>query len=162
VSGESLTSGDFLNRLGEIGPPRSPLAQRLVLSFDQADVRQFTPPQWAALARLAEGGLSLAVDDVTALEMKVTTLRAGGFKYMRLGAARLIEGLPGRQGPTTGRDLCRLVAQADLSLVATGIEDERQLAELQALGVALGSGPLLGAPRAIMVESPAATGGVAA
>lgn len=162
VSGEALTSSDFLTRLGEICPPRSPLVRRFALAFSQADVRQFTPPQWAAVARLADAGLTLAVDDVTALEMKLSTVRAGGFSYLRIDAGRLLDGLPGRQGPTPAGDLRRSILDADLSLVATGISSEGQLAELQKLGVTLGSGPLLAAPRAILLESPAASGGVAA
>jgi EAL domain-containing protein (putative c-di-GMP-specific phosphodiesterase class I) len=162
VSGESLTSSDFLTRLGEICPPRSPLVRRFALAFSQADVRQFTPPQWTAVARLADAGMTLAVDDVTALEMKLSTLRAGGFSHLRIDAGRLLDGLPGRQGPTPAGDLRRSIVEADLSLVATGISSEGQLAELQKLGVTLGSGPLLGAPRAIMLERPVAGGGVAA
>jgi cyclic-di-GMP phosphodiesterase TipF (flagellum assembly factor) len=162
VSGESLLSSEFMDRIGEICPPGSPLSRRLVLAFGQSDVRQLTPPQWAAVAKLADAGLGLAIDRMAALEMKLTTLRAAGFRFAKLDAKTVLEGLPGRQGSVNGRDLCRHAKEAELALIADHIDNERQVAGLVGLGIAFGQGPVLGAARAVLTESRRAAGGVAA
>ncbi|HZA01605.1 MAG TPA: EAL domain-containing protein [Hyphomicrobiaceae bacterium] len=162
VSGESLASNHFLREFSDTYHQSETIAERLVLSFAQSDVRGFAAPEWATLKELVDLGFRFALEDVSDLDMDFEALTAAGFAFAKFDARVFLEGLPAQGGLIPAADLCRYLAHLGLTLIVGRIDDEAQLAKVLGFGAVFGQGTLFGAPRAVKPEALRRTQGVAA
>jgi cyclic-di-GMP phosphodiesterase, flagellum assembly factor TipF len=152
VSGESLASTRFMREFSDTYHQSETLAERLVLSFAQSDVRRFAAPEWATLKELVDLGFRFALEDVSDLDMDFEALTAAGFAFAKFDARVFLEGLPAQGGLIPAADLCRYLAHLGLTLIVGRIDDEAQLAKVLGFGALFGQGTLFGAARAVKPE----------
>ncbi|MEO1695146.1 MAG: EAL domain-containing protein, partial [Pseudomonadota bacterium] len=152
ISGESLASTQFDEDIAAIFSGDDDTANRIVLSFAQADARSFTEADRAALSRLTGIGFSFAIDHVTDLDMDFDQLNESGFEFVKLDADVFLDGLQVGMTRVPADDICRHLGSLGLTPIVGHIRDVSQLQKLKACGVKLGQGPLLGAPRALRAD----------
>ena len=162
LSAESLENQAFLGELAEAHRHSPRLHDRMILSFEHADVRSLSPRQWATLKQLSAAGFRLAIDDVASIDPDLPDLKAAGFAFLRFRAAALIAGVASLSGPVTGSDLSKLLAASGLTAIAVGIESDEQFTQLHDTGVTLGQGPLFGPRLPIKAQALQQMRGVAA
>jgi cyclic-di-GMP phosphodiesterase, flagellum assembly factor TipF len=162
ITGESLASNRFLRDFADTYHQSETIAERLVLSFAQSDVRGFAAPQWATLKELVDLGFRFALEDVSDLDMDFEALTAAGFAFAKFDARVFLEGLPAQGGLIPAADLCRYLAHLGLTLIVGHIDDEAQLAKVLGFGALFGQGTLFGAPRPVKAEVLRRAHGVAA
>ncbi len=150
VFGDSLADKHFIDALDQCmaGPTPPPM----VLSFSQADIRNFGRVHWWALATLADIGLSFAVADVTDLDMDFDLLAARGFAFAKLDALVFLDGLPHGTSVIPAADLTRHLSTVGLQIIVARIEAHDQLQRVAACGVGLGQGSLFGEPKPVRRE----------
>lgn len=162
TSAESLSTDRFLDELANIYRQREALAGELVLAFAQADVKGFGGTEWSALTDMRDLGFRFGLESVTDVDYEFSALRAAGFAFVKIDAARFVHGLPGPNGVTTAADVCRHLAELGLAVIVGGIVDEATRNMVLNCGVPLGEGPLFGPPRAVTGEVHVGPGPVAA
>jgi cyclic-di-GMP phosphodiesterase TipF (flagellum assembly factor) len=153
IAGESLTDHRFLSTASGESKTGS---MRLVISFQQAEVRIFSPGHVQTLSALAASGFSFALDGVTDLDMDFGELKRMGFEFVNLDAPVFLEGLPAPSGLVPAADIVRMLTEHRLGLIVGHIDDDWQLARILGFGVLLGRGSLFGAPRLVKQEVVAA------
>lgn len=152
LQAESLADNGFLDTFADTFVDKDPLCARLVLSFAQADVRDFTDVHWEAVSTMAELGFRFALEHVTDLDMDFELLKDSGFSFVKLDSGVFLEGMQAGEQMVPSNDICRHFADLGLGLVVGGIVDEIDLAKIMGFGVLLGQGTLFGAPRSVQVD----------
>ncbi|MGE0699708.1 MAG: EAL domain-containing protein, partial [Hyphomicrobiaceae bacterium] len=152
VAGESLTDDNFAATFTDILATEEGGAERLVLTFTQAEARHFTAAHWRTVADMAAVGLRFALSDVTDLDMDFALLGRHGFIFVKLDANVFLEGLPTPSGRIPASDICRHLAGLRLGVIVDGIAAERDLARVMGFGVLLGQGTLFGGPRSVELD----------
>jgi EAL domain-containing protein (putative c-di-GMP-specific phosphodiesterase class I) len=158
----SLANDGFLDELADAYRAREALANDLVMTFAQADVRTFGSSEWSALTDMRDLGFRFGVEDVTDFDYEFTALCAAGFAFVKLDAATLLGGLAGAGGPMSAEEVCRNLGELGLTLIVTNIGDEATRDGVLAAGVPLGQGPLFGPPAEMGAHAFAAQGIAAA
>ena len=159
AAGESLTDHRFLSTASNEHNPNATM--RLVISFQQSEVRMFSPGHMQTLSALAAAGFRFALDGVTDLDMDFSDLKRIGFEFVKLDAPVFMEGLPAPGGVVPAADITRMLAENGLTLVIGRIEDDWQLARVLGAGALFGRGTLFGGPRMVKPEVVAAPNAVA-
>jgi len=159
MAGDSITDNGFLDAAAQESANDGHI--QLVLSFSQADARNFTPAHAEALGTMAASGFGFALEDVTDLEMDFARLKAIGFEFVKLDAQVFLDGLQAPGGCVPASDICRYLSEFGLALIVARIEDDWLLAKVMGFGVPLGKGTLFGGPR-LVPEVVAAPGTAAA
>ena len=149
INGQSVSGPEFGDDLATIMGADRVMAGRLVLSFEQKDVRGFTPVQWQSVDRLAVLGFRFALSDVTDMDMDFELLGQKGFAFAKLDADVFRSGLRTGQVIVPPADVCRHLAGAGLTLVVDRIQNDRELAEVLGFGALFGQGALFGGPRPV-------------
>jgi len=152
VAGESLSDPGFASTFAHVLEAEEGNASRLVLTFQQAEVRNFTDAHWRAISDLSRIGLKFALASVTDLDMDFEILKRHGFDFIKLDAQVFLEGLPTPAGVVPAADICRHLAGMGLGLIVGGIVEEKDLARILGFGVLLGQGALFGGPRSVELE----------
>lgn len=158
----SLANDGFLDELADAYRNREPLANELVLTFAQADVRTFGGSEWSALTDMRDLGFRFGVEDVSDFDYEFTALCAAGFAFVKLDAATLLAGLAAPNGSMPADEVCRSLAELGLTLIVTNVNDEATRDRVLAAGVPLGQGALFGAPLPMGVNAFAAADDAAA
>jgi len=162
ASSVSLANDGFLDELADAYRGREALANELVLTFAQADVRTFGGPEWSGLTDMRDLGFRFGVEDVSDFDYEFTALCAAGFAFVKMDAATLLAGLPSPSGPMAAEEVCRNLNELGLTLVVGNVNDEETRDRVLAAGVPLGQGVLFGAPAAGPGDAFAAAGDAAA
>jgi len=152
VAGESLADDNFAGAFADILAAEEGQATRLVLTFAQAEARNFTDAHWRAITDMARIGLKFALTDVTDLDMDFETLKRHGFDFIKLDASVFLEGLPTATGLIPAADICRHLSGLGLALIVGGIVAEKDLARILGFGALLGQGTLFGGPRSVELD----------
>ena len=150
AASESLTDHRFLSTASTEQNPNATM--RLVISFQQSEVRMFSPGHMQTLAALAAAGFRFALDGVTDLDMDFSDLKRIGFEFVKLDAPVFMEGLPAPSGLVPAADITRMLTENGLTLVVGRIEDDWQLARVLGAGALFGRGTLFGGPRMVKPE----------
>lgn len=150
-------SGALLSEADTIGAILDSLERPTVIELSEHEMITDSGPIVAAMQRLGPGR-TLAVDDAGSglptlhhiLEMQPAYVK------MDIGLVQGVATDPGRQALIAG--FVHFAREADVTLVAKGIQTEDDLDTLKRLGVALGQGYLLGRPErvAFLEDKPAA------
>lgn len=159
VGGESLTDHRFLSTASHEQDAGNTM--RLVVSFQQSEVRMFSPGHMQTLAALSAAGFRFALDGVTDLDMDFSELKSIGFEFVKLDAPVFLEGLPAPGGVVPANDITRMLSDNGLTLVVGRIDDDWQLARVLGFGVLFGRGALFGGARLVKPEVVAAPTAVA-
>lgn len=151
-NGSSLADREFLADVEAQMRSRPATAGQLVLTFSQADVRDFESPEWSALADLNRLGFRFALSEVTDLDLDFEALVTAGFGFAKLEADVFLEGLRAPSGLVPAADICRYLAGLGLTLIVEGIDNDMKLARIFGFGVLLGQGQLFGVPRPVKAD----------
>jgi cyclic-di-GMP phosphodiesterase TipF (flagellum assembly factor) len=154
VAGESLSDDNFASTFADVLEAEEDNASRLVLTFQQAEARNFTDAHWRAVSDMSRIGLKFALTGVTDLDMDFEVLKRHGFDFIKLDAQVFLDGLPTPTGVVPAADICRYLAGIGLGLIVGGIVEEKDLARILGFGVLLGQGALFGGPRSVELERP--------
>jgi cyclic-di-GMP phosphodiesterase TipF (flagellum assembly factor) len=152
VAGESLSDKNFASSFADVLEAEEDNASRLVLTFQQAEARNFTDAHWRAVSDMSRIGLKFALAGVTDLDMDFEVLKRHGFDFIKLDAQVFLDGLPAPAGVVPAADICRHLAGIGLGLIVGGIVEEKDLARILGFGVLLGQGALFGGPRSVELE----------
>jgi len=149
ITCQSLASRQFLAGIAERRGQADFVSDRLVLCFEQSEVRGLAPAQWSALGGMREQGFRFALRGLTNLDMDFAALKANGFEFVKLDARVFLQGLPLGQGAVPASDLCRYLAGVGLAVVVDRISSEAERTRILGYGVAFGQGSLFGPPRPV-------------
>lgn len=158
----SLANDGFLDELADAYRDREALANELVLTFAQADVRTFGGSEWSALTDMRDLGFRFGVEEVSDFDYEFTALCAAGFAFVKLDAATLLGGLAAPNGSMAAEEVCRSLSELGLTVVVTNVNDEATRGKVLAAGVPLGQGALFGASVAVGTNAFAAADDAAA
>lgn len=150
--GSSVTSRAFLESFAHAYEVRPRISAQLVLTFSQRAVDEFTPAAWQALRDMHSFGFRLALDQVTHMGTDFAALQQAGFRFVRLGAQPLLEGMTSRDRFVPADEILQRATLAGLSVIASGITDAAMQKRLLDAGILLGQGPLFGAPRQVNID----------
>lgn len=153
IGGASLESEQFVTDVS--GRHAQGVANRMVLSFAQAEMRGLGPVKIAALGDLSRLGFRFSLQEVADLDMDFEALHDLGFEFVKLDAAVFAAGLlcSGEHVPAT--DICRHFEELGLAVIASGICDTPTRELMMSCGVEYGQGALFGAARPVPVTSSA-------
>lgn len=149
VAGPSLQSQRFVEGVAE--RQAQGIADRIVLTFLQNEVRGLGPAQLAALAELRDHGFRFALQSIADLDMDFELLRATGFEFVKLDADVFLDGLPMLGGRVPSSDICRHFAGLGMTVIVGGVDDEAVRARILGFGVLFGQGVLFGGPRPVRI-----------
>lgn len=149
IHGESLVDESFLEDFADANYLDGPiLAEHLILTFPQSEVRHFSTAQWSTLHTMTQHGFRFSLDQVTDLDMDYGQLTAHGFRMIKLDAAVFLEGLPVSGEVTVPAiDICNHLERQGFSLIVDAIDDEELLDVVTGLGVKYGQGSVLGSAK---------------
>lgn len=150
---ESLTNPSFMSEARGVLGDRGSIASQLVMGFQQADIRAFTPSEWAAVAELRHMHVMLAIEGMTHLDLDLKQLVTGGFAFIRVEAAQFLGGLRFGGRPVVGAELVRYVTGAGMTLIVDRIDTEQQLQRLGQNGVQMGQGRVFGGRRPVKLAA---------
>ena len=151
-AGASLTSRPFLESFARVYEERPRIAAQLVLMFSQRAIDGLTPAAWEAVRDMHAFGFRFALGKIEHMGTDLAALAQSGFRFIRLDAQALMNGLPSRDRFVGTDEIHQRATLAGLSIVATGIGDANTQARLFESGVLLGQGPLFGAPRQVSLD----------
>ena len=144
ISGSSLADegffSDFLEFLGEYPE----LAQGLFFEFSQSDLTSGVDHR-DALRRLANLGYRLSLDQVKNLDFDLKDLASLGFKFLKVDASHLLEGV--KSGTVDMGELRLTLDRSGIDLVIEKVETEDQLIDVLDCRPDYGQGFLFGEPR---------------
>lgn len=149
VTGPSLKSERFVQGVAE--RQAQGIADRIVLTFAQNEVRGLGPAQIAALTELRDLGFRFALQGVADLDMDFEVLHATGFEFVKLDADVFLDGLPLLGGRVPSSDICRHFASLGMTVIVGRVDDESMRARILGFGVLFGQGQLFGGARPVRV-----------
>lgn len=118
---------------------------RLVMEVTESAVAEHTRPGLDAMHQLAQAGIRIAIDDFGVGSSSLATLRDVPFRYLKLDK-QFARGIEDQRVQTLVTVTTSMAADLGANVVAEGIEQEDQAERMQACGVQLGQGWLLGMP----------------
>jgi cyclic-di-GMP phosphodiesterase TipF (flagellum assembly factor) len=105
------------------------------------------------LVYLASLGFALSMDHVESLAMDFGRLKTLGFRYMKVRADTLMNGMNGAHASVAAEDLKKLLERHGMNLIAERVENEKEVVQLLDYSVDFGQGYLFGEPRAVREDS---------
>lgn len=152
VGGASLEDDQFVQDVA--GRHAQGIADRMVLSFAQNEMRGLGPAQLAALGDLGRLGFRFALQGVADLDMDFEALNDLGFGFVKLDAQVFLDGLDCNGGHVPAADIVRHFEDLGLDVIVSGIGDAATRDRMVSCGVELGQGPLFGQPLPVPVAGP--------
>jgi cyclic-di-GMP phosphodiesterase TipF (flagellum assembly factor) len=93
------------------------------------------------------------MDHVDTLALDFGRLKTLGFRYMKVRADTLMNGMTGANASVAAEDLKKLLERHGMNLIAERVENEKQVVQLLDYTVDFGQGYLFGEPRAVREDS---------
>ena len=149
ISGDTLRDAEFFPQFLEYMQHNKDLAGQIVFEFSQDAVLKAAKEGEANLNRLAGIGFSLSMDHVTTLNLDFDKLKNVGFRYLKVRADTLTNGMGAAQAAVAAEDFKKLLERHGLNLIAERVEDERTVVQLLDFAVDYAQGYLFGEPRAV-------------
>lgn len=157
LSPRSLSDETFFPNFLDFLSSHRDLAGAVIFELPQAAFDARTAVQARAMARLADYGFSFSIDRVHRLDVDLADLERSAVRFFKVEGDTLARQIAA-EGVRPKGNLTREIAASDVSiifrrhnieLIAERIEQERVVAELLDLDVALAQGNLFGAVRPI-------------
>jgi cyclic-di-GMP phosphodiesterase TipF (flagellum assembly factor) len=152
ISGDTLTDAEFFPQFLEYMHHNRDLAGHIVFEFEQGAVLKAGAMGEENLSYLASLGFALSMDHVDTLALDFGKLSGLGFRYIKIRAETLVEGMAGAGAAVAAEDLKKLLARHGLDLIAERVENEKTVVQLLDFNVDFGQGYLFGEPRAVRDE----------
>lgn len=152
LSTQSLVDPDFFPKLVEFLENNRDLSGRIIFEISQAQKKTAGPLERDGMRRLARLGFSFSLDKVTDLDVDYDDLARMNFKFVRISADRLINGMAELGARIHGADKAHYLKRFGIDLIVERIETERELATLADYSISLGQGYLFAEPRPIRPE----------
>ncbi len=130
ISGDTLTDAEFFPQFLEYMHHNRDLATQIVFEFDQAAVLKAGQKGEENLRYLASLGFALSMDHVDTLAMDFGQLKNMGFRYVKVRADTLVNGMTSAQAPVAAEDFKALLQRHGLNLIAERIEDEKTVVQI--------------------------------
>lgn len=146
LSAEALHSDAFRSELTEFMGTHAELARRLVFEMQASTALGLNAEAVADIRELEALGFAFSVDGATLTDLGKVYSVFSRLAFAKIDAAALIDADP---------NVLRALGKTGTEVIAVHIEDERQVVEINELGISYGQGHLFGAPR------PAKTGATA-
>ena len=153
ISGDTLTDTEFFPQFLEYMHHNRDLSGRIVFEFTQASIMAAGAKGEESLSYLSSLGFALSMDHVDMLNVDFARLRKLGFRYVKVRAETLTQGMDGAQAAVAAEDFKKLLERYGLNLIAEHIEDEKTVVQLLDYGVDFAQGYLFGEPRAVRDDS---------
>ena len=171
ISLASLADETFFPQFLDLLAANRDLAGALIFELGQEAYDRRGAVEARNMAKLGELGFRFSIDKVVELDIDLQDLARSDVKFLKIGAARLLdelveadEGLVLRSMPDlAAQDFATLTRRFGVELVVEKVESERQIVDILELDIRYGQGHLFGEPRAIRdavlvdSEAPAAT-----
>jgi cyclic-di-GMP phosphodiesterase, flagellum assembly factor TipF len=152
ISGETLADAEFFPQFLEYMHHNRDLSSQIVFEFDQRAVLNVGQKGEENLIYLASLGFALSMDHVDTLAMDFGRLKTLGFRYVKVRAQTLIDGMGAAQAAVAAEDLKSLLARHGLNLIAERVETEKTVVQLLDYSVDFAQGYLFGEPRPLREE----------
>ena len=149
ISGDTLADAEFFPQFLEYMHHNRDLAGQIIFEFSQEAIAKAGAKGEENLSYLASLGFALSMDHVATLAMDFAKLNTLGFRYIKVRAQTLVNGMAGAHAAVAAEDLKKLLARHGLDLIAEHVEDEKTVVQLLDFGVDFGQGYLFGEPRAV-------------
>jgi cyclic-di-GMP phosphodiesterase TipF (flagellum assembly factor) len=152
LSSQSIVDPDFFPKLVTFLEKNRDLAGRIIFEISQAQKKTAGPLERDGMRRLAQLGFHFSLDKVTDLDIDFDELARVNFRYVRISADRLVNGMAELGARIHGADKANYLQRFGLHLIVERIETERELATLADYSIKLGQGYLFAEPRPIRPE----------
>lgn len=144
ISSSSVNDADFFPQFVDYMLQNRSFADRLVFEFAHRDFISMAPDLLRQLRALGRGGYKLSLDHVETLRLEPGDLADKHVHFIKVDADLL---LSGGDGDIHAADLGRRLKRADISLIASKVEDESRMPELLDMDLGFAQGFLFGEPR---------------
>ena len=157
VAMASLADESFFPQFLDLLTANRDLAGALIFELGQAAFEARGSVEARNMGKLADLGFRFSLDKVTTLDLDLQDLSRSDVKFLKIGAAFLLEELTEVDGRPVLRSLPDLAAEDFTALarrygvevIAEKVEAERQVVDILELNIGLGQGHRFGEPRAI-------------
>jgi cyclic-di-GMP phosphodiesterase, flagellum assembly factor TipF len=149
ISGDTLRDAEFFPQFLEYMHHNRDLAGQIVFEFAQDAVLHAGKDGEVNLAHLSGLGFALSMDHMETLALDFTKLKTIGFRYLKVRAETLTQGMDAAQASVAAEDFKNLLERHGLNLIAERVEEERTVVQLLDYAVDFAQGYLFGEPRAV-------------
>ena len=159
ISAHSLLDAEFFPQFLEFMKQNEELAGSLIFEFSQSTINGAGPLELESMAMLRDLGFHFSMDHVSSLDIDYQTLADRGFRFLKVDAHTLTDGMGNAGAQIHSADLKALLARFGLQLIAEKIETERDVVTLLDYDVGFGQGYLFSEPRLVreeIIETPVA------
>jgi len=149
ISGDTLADQEFFPQFLEYMHHNRDLASQIVFEFSQTAVTKAGAQGDSNLMYLSNLGFALSMDHVDNLALDFAKMKGLGFRYIKVRAETLTNGMQGANALVAAEDFKKLLARHGLNLIAERVEDEKTVVQLLDYNVDFAQGYLFGEPRAV-------------
>jgi cyclic-di-GMP phosphodiesterase, flagellum assembly factor TipF len=157
ISPASLADESFFPRFLDFMRQNKDLSNALIFELGQKAFQERGARESRAMAKLADLGFRFSMDKVLDLDLDYADLARADVKFVKVGAATLLQELTEEDGRLVFRsipdilavDYAPLLRRYGVEVIAEKVENERQVIDVLELDVNFGQGHLFGEPRAI-------------
>ena len=148
----TLSDPEFFPQFSQFMEANRALSPSLMLELPQHAWQTMGPIEQESIAALAERGFRFSMDQVTDLRMEPRDLSERGIRFVKIGAALLLNKA---MAPSDihAADLSDLLGRFGISLIAERIETESIVVDLLDYDVRFGQGFLFSPPRPVRAEA---------
>jgi cyclic-di-GMP phosphodiesterase TipF (flagellum assembly factor) len=160
VSMASLADEAFFPQFLELLGANKDLAGALIFELGQQAFEARGSLEARNMGKLAELGFRFSVDKVADLDLDLQDMARADVKFVKIGAATMLDDLAEADGRLIFRslpdlaaeDFANLARRYNIELIAEKVESERQVVDILDLNLGFGQGHLFGEPRPIKGE----------
>lgn len=149
ISADTLTDQEFFPQFLDYMHANKDLAGHIMFEFNQNAVRNAGVQGESNLASLSSMGFGLSMDHVDTLGLDFARLKSLGFRYLKVRAELLTEGMDKAGATVVPEDFKKLLSRHGVNLIAEKVEDEKTVVQLLDYNVDYAQGFLFGEPRAV-------------
>ena len=152
ISPHSLIDSEFFPQFMEFMQLNNELSDTLVFEFAQSAITNAGSLELESLSMLRELGFGFSLDHVEELDIDPRMLSDLGFKYVKISAAMLLDGMANAGAQIHAADFKALLHRHGITLLVEHIEDERAVVNLLDYDIDFGQGFLFSEPRLVRGE----------
>jgi len=152
ISAHSLLDPEFFPEFLSFMEQNQALSESMYFEFTQSMLNHAGHVERESLAALSDLGFQLSLDQVTNLDLDFQALQTCGFRFLKLDADILIDGMNKVNAQIHAADIRSYLERYGIKLIISKIEDERSLAGVLNYNIKLGQGFLFSEPRPVRPE----------
>lgn len=152
ISAPSLLDSEFFPQFLEFMKQNEELSDALIFEFSQSTINGAGPLEMESMAMLRELGFQFSMDHITSMDIDFQSLADRGFRFLKVDARTLIDGMSSAGAQIHSADLKALLERYGLQLIAEKVETERDVVNLLDFDIALAQGFLFSEPRLVREE----------